>query len=247
MEFQEKSGNPVNQAELALKELQRKLVSGIPKKKKNEKLLEGYQKGVRALAFLRKKDARIQYSPISELELSAGRLKGKAVEALAKEQVPDRMWSNLVTNDRQVAARITQRNCRDIRSGIDKLVSRLGKVDIEVMKDNSGPIGEVWDIANGITGILYMTPADCIIFASALAASAEYLLTNDGYLREVVNRVRQAGSAHDKAVQDKIRDLMSSITLHNAKDLRFPVAPLYHKKERKRVQCKTNSKRSQEG
>ena len=197
----------------------------------DKKLLEGYQKGVRALIFLCKHKARVQYSPMSELELSVGRVQGKALLATAGERVPDRMWKDVVTSEKEVALRISSRDLQDTRMEIMRLVERLEDVNIEVMENNSGPMREVWDIARGITGLLYMSAADCIIFASALAAGAAYLLTTDVYLRGLVNSVHNPNDDDAKATQAEMRELVGRITSHDPSNVKFPEAPQFQRKD----------------
>ena len=48
-------------------------------------------KGLRVVMSLRRDNPRVEYSTASELELLAGRAKGKAIEKAAAEGIPDRI------------------------------------------------------------------------------------------------------------------------------------------------------------
>lgn len=47
-----------------------------------------------------------RYSPFSEVELQVGRIKGRAFESIARESVPDRIWSRR-PEEREISRRVT--------------------------------------------------------------------------------------------------------------------------------------------
>ena len=230
VEFADNTSDHMCQVSRALRQLAKVLTE-----KKDRRLLVGYQSGVRALAFLRLREARVQYSPVSELELSMTRTQGSALVAAAREQIPGRIWSKLVTSEEQVKLWVKSHDLHEIRRGIEGLVKRLKEVHIEVT-ESSERMREIWDVARGITGLLYLSVEDCIIFASALVVSAEYLLTVDGYLKTIVNTVHNPRNKGDINVQEKLRLLVSDSTRLDPNTVIFPLAPHYSKKGKWRLQ-----------
>lgn len=229
VELDENDSDHVCQVNRALQQLDRCMP-----KKEDKRLLEGYQRGVRALAFLRLREARVQYSPVSELELSMTRTQGSALVAAAKERIPGRIWSKLVTSEEQIKLWVKSHELHEIRRGIEEMVERLREVHIEVT-ESSERTREIWDVARGITGLLYLSVEDCIIFASALVASAEYLLTVDGYLKTIVNTVHNPENRDDIDVQENLRLLVSDSTRLDPDTVIFPSAPHYFRKGRWRL------------
>ena len=54
-------------------------------------LRDSLRKGLDAIVDLSTTDSQVEYSPVSELELIAGRARGRAIEKTAQEGIPDRM------------------------------------------------------------------------------------------------------------------------------------------------------------
>ena len=167
--------------------------------------------GLSVLSWLSKTDARVEYSPITDLELMVGRLKGKALEAAAGEGVPDRMWSRFHADEKEVSVRLTPEDLKGIMTGVLGLRSALEDVGVvataNVAREREV---EVLDLAKQVVGLVYMSVADCIVYSHALAAQADYLITNDGYLNSTVNRIRTEASCLE--VKTRLTEMVRQVT-----------------------------------
>ena len=176
----------------------RRHLDGMPEVKSTKSLRDGLD----VLAWISTTEVRVEYSPITELELMAGRLKGRALEAAAKEGVPDRMWSRFVGKEDEVSARLTQDDLGKVRTGVAELESTLERTGVAVTV-SAERAGEALDLAKDVAGLIYMGVVDCILYANALSVQAEYLVTNDGYFSRVVNRARSGPSGE---INGRIRE-----------------------------------------
>lgn len=137
------------------------------------------------------------YSPFSEVELQIGRIKGKAFESIAREGAPDRIWSRRL-EEREISRRVTAEQLADIEKTIDDFTSALEDFEVVIRKDYETEIRDVFDWAKTIVGLVYMDSTDCIIYASALLARADYFVTRDSYLRKTINDIRNNVDFRDK-------------------------------------------------
>lgn len=137
------------------------------------------------------------YSPFSEVELQVGRIKGKAFESIAKEGVPDRIWSRRL-EEREISRRVTTEQLADIEKTIDDFASALEDFEIVIRKDYETASRDVFDLAKTIVSLVYMDSTDCIIYASALLARADYFITRDGYLRKTINDIHNNVHVRDR-------------------------------------------------
>ena len=76
--------------------------------------------------------------------------------------------------------------------------SALENFEIVIRKDYETEIRDVFDLAKKIVSLVYMDSTDCIIYASALLARADYFITRDGYLRKTINDIRDNVHVRDK-------------------------------------------------
>ena len=138
-----------------------------------------------------------RYSPFSEVELQVGRIKGRAFESIARESVPDRIWSRR-PEEREISRRVTTEQLAEIEKTIDDFTSALENFEIVIRKDYETEIRDVFDLAKKIVSLVYMDSTDCIIYASALLARADYFITRDSYLRKTINDIRDNVHVRDK-------------------------------------------------
>ena len=183
-----------------------------------EKRLE---QGRKIVASLARPDVRVEYSPVSELELMAGRAKGKAMENAAREGIPDRMWTRF--REEEISVRLKVADLTDIRTRVEGLGPALERAGISATVSNPSRTRDVLDLAKDITGLVYLGMADSVIYASALVAGADYLITRDMYFRKTVNRVRSGQKPYDEAKQ-QLRDRIARITLDTPNDVGLPEA-----------------------
>lgn len=162
-------------------------------------------------------DALLEYSPVSKIELLSGRVRGAVIENAAKEGVPDRMWSRIY--ERDIRDRSIEEDLNRIRTRVDGLVSVLERWGIVLVCASDGSrTMDVLELAAVIVGFVYMGAADSIVYASAIAAKAEYLVTGDGYLNETVNLIHNpSGRVRYQGIQRRLQTL-SDGSLPQARD-----------------------------
>ena len=186
-------------------------------------LKRSLKRGLETINFLLTQDIQVQYTPISELELLTGRTKGQAIMIAAKEGVPDRMWSRL--REEEFRDRVGSADLADIKDRIDGLASMLEESGVAAKTSRSDQASESLELAKGINGLVYMEVMDSIIYASAIVAQAEYLLTADEYLRKTVNYIYcPCGNPRYEEISRKLQQLVSQIILGNADDIQLPSA-----------------------
>ena len=191
-----------------------------------EKRLE---QGRKIVASLARPDVRVEYSPVSELELMAGMARGRAIEKAASEGVPDRIWTRF--HEREISDRLTTADLTDIRTRVEGLGSALEGAGIPATVSDPSRTRDVFDLARDIAGLVYLGMADSVIYASALVAGADYLITRDGYFRKTVNRIRSGQKPYDE-IGRKRRDRTARITFEALNDVGLPEAQpaLTHKR-----------------
>lgn len=157
-------------------------LDSMPEVKSTKSLRDGLD----VLAWTSREAVRVEYSPITELELMAGRLRGRALEVAAKEGVPDRMWTRFYGNEDGISSRLQPDDLEMVKIRVEEIESNLEKTGF-VVTVSVERAREILDLAKELAGLIYMGVTDYIIYASALSAQAEYLITNDGYFSKVVN------------------------------------------------------------
>ena len=152
-------------------------------------LAKSLRKGLRVVTSLRRDNPRVEYSTASELELLAGRAKGKAIERAAIEGVPDRMWSRL--GEKDIAERLCANDFAQIAGGVDGLSGMLQDADIDATVSNADRGRDVLAIAKEVMGLVYLGVIDSLIYAEAIAAQADLIISTDDYLRTTVHRIKK--------------------------------------------------------
>ena len=185
-------------------------------------LKNGLKKGVSIVHFLTTQGVEVQYAPASELELLTGRIRGRAIISAAKEGVPDRIWSHFRENE--IRDRVTLTDCSNIKTTIDKLTSILTESGIAVVARDQNRASEAMELAKGINGLLYLQTMDSIIYASAVVAQADYLITSDGYLKDTINLIREPnGDPRYENIRQQLKQLLSRIIV-DAANFQLPSA-----------------------
>ena len=180
-----------------------------------DSLKESLQKGLEIIIKLStngvQNDVQIEYTPVSELEMLTGIAGGKARIKMAKEGIPNRMWSRSLEKD--IRDRITTNDLAIIKTRIDELGPMLEESGVTVTRSDINRTNEVIELANGIASLIYMEEIDSIIYASAVAAGADYLVTVDGYLRETVNKIHNSRDQRYKEIRQKLETRISEVIL----------------------------------
>lgn len=144
------------------------------------------QKGHKLISFVLREDAQIEYSHLSVVELLCGRIKGAVIKCLAKEGVPERMLSRIKEED---IRDLSEPGLPDIRKGVNDLASVLTGWNIIFAARKSEGCIDVLRLAMDIVGLVYMSAADSIVYAEAIAAQPDFLVTEDDYLYQTVKRI----------------------------------------------------------
>ena len=160
-------------------------------------------KGHDVVSFVLHKDAQIEYSHVSIVEMLCGRIRGAFIERLAKEGVPERMWSRL--DEKEIRERSAP-DLPDIRKCVNDLASILDKWDIIfVARESEGSLR----LATDIVGLVYMSAVDSIVYAEAIAARADYLVTDDTYLHQTVNLIHNpSGRNRYQGIKQELQRLV---------------------------------------
>ena len=166
-------------------------------------------------------DVRVEYSPISELELIVGRTRGKTVLKLAKEGVPERIWSKIFEED--INSRLDIEDFRNVKAGVDEIGKKLEKAGIQATSSNPTRTQDVLELAKEIAGLVYLESADNVIYASAIVAGADYVITRDKDLRDTINRIKDGQHRYDE-IRNRLRPLIARITLEDPDDVTLPKA-----------------------
>ena len=165
--------------------------------------------GHKIVAFVIRTDAQIEFSHVSMVELLSGRIKGAAILNLAREGVPERMWSTI--SEIEIRDR-SESDLPRIKARVRDLPSVLGEWDI--VFGASGANNEAIDVlelAMEVVGLVYMSAADSIVYANAIAARADYLVTGDNYLRRTVNLIHNpSGSERYQQIKQALQRLSGS-------------------------------------
>ena len=153
-----------------------------------DRAADSLKKGLRTIDYLRREDARVEYSAASELELMAGRARGKAIEAAATEGIPDRWWSHF--REREISDRLRSADLIEIKANVEGLRSLLKQAGINADVGRSDRVREVLELAKDVMGLVYMSPVDGVVYAGALVSEADHLISDDNYLRSTATCLR---------------------------------------------------------
>ena len=177
-------------------------------------LKESLLKGLETIVLLSTNDVQIEYAPVSEIEILTGITEGEARIKVAQEGIPHRMWSKFP--EREIRDRIIAEDLAAIKDRIDDLDSLLEESGVTVTRSDNKRTSDVIELAKGIVGLIYMGEIDSIIYASAVAAGADFLITSDSYLRETVNNIRDSKDQRYEEIRRKLNELIGDFDLPKA-------------------------------
>ena len=172
--------------------------------------------GLNVIAWIVRGRLGMEYSPLSELELMAGRLKGRALQNAAAEGVPDRMWGRF--REEEIAARLGPEELQEVKIAVDRIGTALERPGIEVTV-NPDIARDALDLAKHVAGSVYIAPVDCVIYSHALIVQADFLITSDEYLKKMVNDIK-SGASHLE-INARLRKIVNQVRLG---DVVFPEA-----------------------
>lgn len=157
---------------------------------------DSYERGRKLVNYLVDQSnagVRLEYSPVTRLELATGLLRGKAVLNAAEQGLAHRMWSRM--DETEILNRLDSSAFADIQDIMGELEEDFGEAGILLVEADPGKLSEVWSLASRIIGITYLDLGDCAVYASTLLAEADELITADKYFRQVADRVQNPGGA----------------------------------------------------
>lgn len=165
--------------------------------------------GHKIVAFVIRTDAQIEFSHVSMVELLSGRIKGAAILNLAKEGVPERMWSTI--SEIEIRER-SESDLPGIKARVGELPSVLNEWNIVFGASSAkNEAIDVLELAMEVVGLVYMSAVDSIVYANAIAARADYLVTGDNYLRRTVNLIHNpSGSERYQQIKQALQRLSGS-------------------------------------
>ncbi len=184
-------------------------------------LKSSLNKGLDVIEYLRRTNCRAEYSPASELELMAGRARGKAIEKAAGEGIPERMWTRF--SETEIGDRLLATDLAGIRKTIEGLGRLLDDASIDATVARADRSRDVLKLAKCVTGIVYMSAMDSMVYAEAIVAEADDVISDDDYLKKTVNRLKTKESLLEarqrlaKCTADVLSREPNSIILPGAK------------------------------
>ncbi|HZU44665.1 MAG TPA: hypothetical protein VE994_18450 [Terriglobales bacterium] len=195
--------------------------------------LKDYIKGRKLVGYLRKRcnedAARVEYSPMTILEITCGLLRGNAIREAAGQGVTNRMWAKM--DELEVLERLQPNVYHEIQQHASDVAVQFQKVGITLETTSTDRLREAWSLAQSLLGHVYLEVGDALVVASALLAEADEIRSGDKYVRDVVNRIQNADGlvepekAHYKVVQAEIKKAVAAIIGVGETDIGLPKAP----------------------
>ena len=153
----------------------------------------------------------VRYAPVSELELIAGRLRGRAIVKAAQEALPDRMWSKF--DEGEIRRRLTPTDCLEVAIEAASIVPALGGAGLAVLPVDTSDTSYILDLTRFLARLVYLQPLDAIIYSAALVAQAHEFYTADGYLLRTVNRIGNPQRSPEqqkmsRQIKERVAELM---------------------------------------
>lgn len=191
-----------------------------------------YKRGHDLVNYLREQtdlDARIEYSPVTRSELACGLLRGKAILEAAGEGYANRMWTRM--DEKEILASLTSDHFSDISYVVNELDTQFADAGIDLAASDPKEMRDIWSLAPQILGIVFLDLGDCAVYASALLAEADELVTADRYLKEVATYMENPGGATPtqeafyRDANKKLKTVLTTIRSRKITEVKLPKAP----------------------
>ncbi len=175
---------------------------------------ESYMNGCRLVDYLRSQClsdacARVEYSPVTQLELVCGLLRGQAIVNAAQEGIPHRMWSRI--DEGEILHRLKPSTYRDVERRIGAIDDLFVKADVTISETRPESMRDAWLLARRLLSLVYMDLGDLIVYASALLAEADEFITYDAYLKKVANKLQKPDGIDDPVDKECFRGARNTI------------------------------------
>jgi len=160
------------------------------------KMVDGYEKGKKVVQYLKhqaSKGARVEFAPVTRLEMACGLLRGRAILSAAGEGIPGQMWSRFSEAD--IALRLGASAYGFAQRTTAEIEDQFDAVGIEISETDPTRSPEVWALARFLLGLVFLDVGDCAVYASAVVAMAEKVITYDRYLANTATYLRNPASA----------------------------------------------------
>ena len=180
------------------------------------------RQGGQTLKWLIEEDVDVHYSMLSELELLAGRTRGRAIVHASKEGLPDRMWWRFP--QQEIRERVGPQEIAALQKGVHELVKRMEATGVSIGQLSESHMAEVPEVAQGLCGLVYMDPLDGLIYATCLVTQANYLVTTDKYLTTTVNGIFKGSDQRYQDIRGGLIDLMKMVIGNGDSGLTVPSA-----------------------
>ena len=168
-------------------------------------------------------DIQVRYAPVSELELIAGRLRGRAIVKAAKEELPDRMWTKF--DEEEIRKRLSKEDNAEVTGQVGDVVSALTGAGVVIIPSDNRDTSYVLEMTRFLAGLIYLQPMDAIIYSAALIAQAHEFYTADGFLFHTVNRIGNPHqSLEDKEISAEVRRRVANLMGWKIDDVILPEA-----------------------
>ena len=155
---------------------------------KEKHTVNALKRGFHTLSFLTKHQIQMEYCPVSTLELLSGKIRGRAILNASQEAIPERMWSRF--NEKQVHERISIGDLGQAKCNVASIFSKLEDLSGGISRTNPERTDDLLTTAEEVAGLVYVSTIDCVIYASALVAAADYIVTSDDYFKQLVNNIK---------------------------------------------------------
>ena len=177
-----------------------------------EDLRASLRRGLEVVSQVVSRKLGIRYATASELELLAGRTRGKAIVSAANEGLPDRMWSRFRAEE--IRERVSGTALEDTKVAVENLGQTIETSGLVVQAAREEDERTTIELAKEVNGKVYVDALDSIVYASAVLAQADYLFTADNYLHETVNLIHTPdGDRHYERMRKDLRAIAARLIL----------------------------------